>query len=289
MNISLELSGGRTRITPSLISKLWSNNYDVYIKCINGRFALPITYLLARLKRKPFVLWTGIWTCINKPLHKLFFLVTRYIYLHSDAIVVYGQHVKDYLISEGVEGKRIFLANHAVDNLLYNRKISDSEKKEIRSTLNIPSRSKVILYLGRLEAIKGLPYLIEAFSRLDNKDAVLVLAGDGSETEQLDKLVGDHGISDRVRFAGYVPVENAIYYYATAWVYVLPSITMPEGKETWGLVINEAMNQGTPIIATDAVGAAAGGLVQDGVNGYESFQNVIARLLRMQLKRSLQT
>jgi len=51
-------------------------------------------------------------------------------------------------------------------------------------------------------------------------------------------------------------------------VFVLPSITLPEGKEPWGLVVNEALNQGLPVIATDAVGAAAGGLVQDGINGF---------------------
>jgi glycosyltransferase involved in cell wall biosynthesis len=43
---------------------------------------------------------------------------------------------------------------------------------------------------------------------------------------------------------------------------------MPTGKEPWGLVVNEAMNQGVPVVATEAVGAAAGGLVQDGVNGF---------------------
>ncbi|HEY0989700.1 MAG TPA: glycosyltransferase family 4 protein, partial [Kofleriaceae bacterium] len=47
----------------------------------------------------------------------------------------------------------------------------------------------------------------------------------------------------------------------------LPSITTPLIKETWGLAVNEAMNQGAPVIATDAVGAAAGGLVVDGENG----------------------
>src|SRR6266550_5659365 len=52
---------GGTRITPTLIPKLWREPYDVFVKCINGRFALPVTYLISRLRRKPFVLWTGIW------------------------------------------------------------------------------------------------------------------------------------------------------------------------------------------------------------------------------------
>jgi glycosyltransferase involved in cell wall biosynthesis len=48
---------------------------------------------------------------------------------------------------------------------------------------------------------------------------------------------------------------------------VLPSITTRTFKEPWGLVVNEAFNQGVPVIATDAVGAAAGGLVQHGKTG----------------------
>ena len=55
--------------------------------------------------------------------------------------------------------------------------------------------------------------------------------------------------------------------YAAADVLVLPSIPTRTFREPWGLVVNEAMNQGLPVIASDAVGAAAGGLVRDGRNG----------------------
>jgi len=126
----------------------------------------------------------------------------------------------------------------------------------------------VVLYLGRLEEEKGLPYLLEAFASLRRDNAVLVLAGTGSEKGRLERLSQELGIAENVRFGGYVPPEKAVPYYSIAWVYVLPSITTPYGKELWGLVINEAFNQGVPVIATDAVGAAAGGLVQDGVNGF---------------------
>jgi glycosyltransferase involved in cell wall biosynthesis len=76
------------------------------------------------------------------------------------------------------------------------------------------------------------------------------------------------GIEDRVRFSGYVPPENTLPYYSMAHALVLPSITTRYGKELWGLVVNEAMNQGVPIIASDAVGAVAGGLVRNGENGF---------------------
>jgi glycosyltransferase involved in cell wall biosynthesis len=64
-----------------------------------------------------------------------------------------------------------------------------------------------------------------------------------------------------------VPTDQLYRYYALANVFVLVSRTTANGKEAWGLVINEAMNQGVPVIASDAVGAAAGGLVRDAATG----------------------
>jgi glycosyltransferase involved in cell wall biosynthesis len=96
---------------------------------------------------------------------------------------------------------------------------------------------------------------------------VLLLAGTGTQQSALEQHAMQLGIVHRIRFAGYIPVERIVPYYASAYVAVLPSITTPTGKECWGLVVNEAMNQGVPVIATNAVGAAAGGLLQHGVNG----------------------
>lgn len=277
---------GRTRVTPGLVKALWQTDYDVFIKCINGRFALPITYLIARLQRKPFILWTGIWMRLQTPAHRLFFPLTRYIYYHADAIVVYGEHVKRYLVTEGVPPERIFVAAHAVDNGTYAGVVTADQVAARRAALAVPARCKVILYLGRLEEVKGLTYLLDAFASLARDDAVLVLAGAGSFAARLRTLAVEKGIADRVRFAGYVPHTEAVQYYALAWASVLPSITLPTGKETWGLVVNEAFNQGVPVIATDAVGAAAGGLVQHGVNGFvvpERNANALAAALRLLL------
>jgi glycosyltransferase involved in cell wall biosynthesis len=124
-----------------------------------------------------------------------------------------------------------------------------------------------VLYVGRLERIKGLDILLTAFAKTEISDAVLVLAGTGSEQFALQQQAMRLGILPSVRFTGYIPVERMVSYYASACVAVLPSITTPTGKECWGLVVNEAMNQGVPVIATEAVGAAAGGLVQHGMNG----------------------
>jgi glycosyltransferase involved in cell wall biosynthesis len=260
---------GGTRFTPSLLFHLWKRDYEVYIKCITGRFVLPVTYFVARLRNKPFILWTGVWMRLQTKAHRVFYPFTRYIYRHADAIVVYGDHVKNYLVSEeGVPAKRIFVTTHAVDNEQYNLEVSEQEKYALRQELNIGPEQKIILYLGRLEENKGLPYLINAFALSKDTNSILVLAGAGSERVHLERLARENGIFDRVRFPGYIAIEKTVQYYATAWVFVLPSITMPTGKEPWGLVVNEAFNQGLPVIATDTVGAAAGGLIQDQVNGF---------------------
>lgn len=247
--------------------RLLQKKYHVYIASINGRFALPITYLIARYRRKPFILWTGIWMRIQTPAHRLFFRLTRYIYRHSNAVVVYGEHIRRYLISEGVDPGKIFIASHAIDNELYRKLVPFDTKIALRNKLEILPESKIILYLGRLEDGKGIPYLLEALRQCKDRDAVLVLAGDGEEREFLETQAREMGIIDKIRFAGYVPIEKAIEYYSIAWLFVLPSITTKTFKEPWGLVINEAFNQGVPVVVTDAVGAAAGGLVEDEING----------------------
>jgi glycosyltransferase involved in cell wall biosynthesis len=258
---------GHTRVSPTLPQRLLQNDYDVYIKCINGKFAIPITYLVARMRKKPFILRTGVWMRLLTPLHRLLYPVTKYLYHHSDAIVVYGSHVKRYLISEGVPAERIFVAGNAADNSLYGREVPAEEKTRLRQSLGVPLEQKIVLYVGRFEEVKGPRYLIDAFARLDRKDAVLVLVGSGSHADELQQQVASLGIADRVRFPGNVTPEETVAYFSIAWVDVVPSVTMPAGNETWGFVANEALNQGVPVIATTAVGAAAGGLVADGING----------------------
>ncbi len=273
------------RVTPSLVTELWKGDYDVFVKCINGRFALPATYLMARLRRKPFVLWTGIWMTLQTRFHRLAFPLTRWIYRHADAVVVYGEHVKRYLLGVGVAAEKIFVAAHAVHNPAYSRFVSEQERMALRTKLDL-GNNKIVLYLGRLEASKGLDYLVRAFALVNPDNAVLVVAGDGSLREGLKALAREQGIYEKTRFVGYVSPEDALIYYSIADLFVLPSVTMPTGKEPWGLVVNEAMNQGVPVVATDAVGAAAGGLIQDGVNGFVTPERDIA-VLAEAIKRVL--
>jgi glycosyltransferase involved in cell wall biosynthesis len=130
--------------------------------------------------------------------------------------------------------------------------------------------------VGRLEPEKGLDILIDALSRVP---AVrLVLAGSGGERSSLERLARDFGISGRVGFVGYMPQGRLPSLFEHVDFLVLPSVTTPSFKEPWGLVANEAMNAGLPVLATDAVGAVAGGLVIDGETGLVVPERDVERL-----------
>ncbi len=195
------------------------------------------------------------------------FPVTRLLMTSADAVVVYGDHVKRYLISEGVESSRIFVAAHAVDDSLYATEVSPNTLRDLRQKLRINNDRHVILFLARLELEKGVEHLLDAFAKLPCNDAVLVMAGRGSAEDKVRAKARSLRVEDRVRFVGYVKPTDTVPYYALATVFVLPSITTRTFKEPWGLVVNEALNQGVPVIATGAVGAVAGGLIQHGENG----------------------
>jgi glycosyltransferase involved in cell wall biosynthesis len=256
--------GSKFKITPRLFNLGWKK-CDAVIKTIDDRFAILFAFFAAKLHRKPFILWTGLWAHPQTTVHKLSFGLTKFIYRRSDAIITYGEHVRTYLIGLGIKQEKIFCSPHATDNAVYNRSVSDAEKKDLRGRLNLKEGQAVVLYVGRLEDGKGLEYLTEAMANIGKKASLLVV-GTGSKRDDLQRVCSDKGIS--TVFAGHVANEDLYLYYAAADIFVLPSVTTAHFKEPWGIVINEAMNQSCAIVTTNAVGAAAGGLVEDGINGF---------------------
>jgi glycosyltransferase involved in cell wall biosynthesis len=141
--------------------------------------------------------------------------------------------------------------------------ISDKEKHDLRERLGIDTRH-VVLYCGNLLELKGLGDLMPAFSEVlsQRDDVTLLLIGSGGDEAEYRAYCDAAGIGRRVVFAGFVDRTQLPPYYGIADLLVLPS-----RSEVWGLVINEAMACGVPVVTTDVVGAVPD-LVQEGVNGY---------------------
>lgn len=112
-----------------------------------------------------------------------------------------------------------------------------------------------VLYVGRLDANKGVHTLVRAFAILlddKNQGAVLEIVGEGPAEGDLQDLVEENGIEENVEFKGYVEHDDVRARYLEASVFVLPS----EIPENCPMTIIEALSQGTPIITTNIGGQA---------------------------------
>ena len=136
-------------------------------------------------------------------------------------------------------------------------------RETARTRLEIRDNANVILFVGRLHHVKGVKYLIKAMELIvrKNKNAKLMLVGDGEEREELESLVEKFGLKERVKFVGRVQNEEIPQYMVASDVLVLPSLS-----EGFPVTILEAMASGLSIVATTVGGLPE--IVKDGENGF---------------------
>jgi 1,2-diacylglycerol 3-alpha-glucosyltransferase len=121
-----------------------------------------------------------------------------------------------------------------------------------RRQFDLPAKRPMLLYVGRVAHEKNIGFLLRMFARLraQRSDALFVIAGEGPARESLTRLARDLGIAGSVRFIGYLDRRTELPdCYAAGDVFVFASRT-----ETQGLVLLEAMAQGTPVVSTAELG-----------------------------------
>lgn len=185
------------------------------------------------------------------------------IKLLFDFGVAGGRPHMRYLAQLGFPLNRIGRFYDVVDNSFYRNETERARQSpELRQICGLAK--SYFLYVGRLAPEKNVSAALRAFARYRELGGIwsFVLVGDGPEREALEKQSRELGLSEHVVFAGLKTAKETTAYYAFAGCFVLPSI-----REPWGLVVNEAMASGLPVIVSSRCGCAED-LIESGGNGY---------------------
>ena len=189
-------------------------------------------------------------------------IIPKSIYKYSDIIFATGQKSRQYFVSNGIPKEKIIVIPDTSETPAY-------KFEDIRVKYRIPKEKRIIMFMGRIMPEKGVRYLIEAYGSLSDdirNNTYLLVAGDGKELPRCRELVETLHL-ENVIFVGKVPPLTRGNYFSQCNIFVYPVTYYDGWVDVWGLTLNEAVQHGKIIIATDAVGSAYE-LIEDGVNGY---------------------
>jgi 1,2-diacylglycerol 3-alpha-glucosyltransferase len=192
-------------------------------------------------------------------------LLKRGILTEVDAAFVGGERHAQYLVKLGFSRDRVALGYDVVDNDYFRRGADAARERaaDLRATLQLPDR--FLLASARFIPKKNLIRLLDAYAmyrRQIGSDAWdLVVLGDGPERAQIEQRRSALGLEPYVWLPGFRQYPDLPAFYGLASAFILPSTT-----EQWGLVVNEAMASGLPVLVSHACGSAE--LVREGVSGF---------------------
>ena len=227
-------------------------------------------------------------------------LIKRIVVSSFSAGLAGGQLQREYLVTLGLPHDRVFTGYDVVDNEYFRQKAEEvrSQASEVRMKYGLPR--KYFLASARFVPKKNLPMLIRAYARYrkltgnrddgqrttDNRPWDLVLLGDGPLKTDLSRLISELRLHGHVHLPGFIQYRELPAYYALADVFVHASTT-----EQWGLVVNEAMATGLPVIVSSRCGCVPD-LVAEGKNGFtfnpesvEAFGKLMVGISRLSERR----
>jgi glycosyltransferase involved in cell wall biosynthesis len=207
-------------------------------------------------------------------------LYLRWFYTGVDAFCYIGRRARNHLKRFRVGDERLFYSPYTVDSDLFERHYQRADRAASRARLGFSDSTTVFLFSGKLIPRKRVGLILQAVELIgDRTRLALLVVGDGplaaDVIERGEKLLGN-----RFHFAGFVNQQRLGDFYAAGDVFILPS-----NYETWGLVVNEAMQFALPCIVSDRVGSSDD-LVEEGKTGFV-FRNGDAARLAAAMERCL--
>ncbi len=257
-------------INPGLWKLIRDGKFDAIYPCGYNFASAWIAILAAKRFGVPILLSSeayGLrslrnWEVQSKWRLQLKRLRARLILSLGDAFLALSSGAAAHLKELGLREDRVFLARYEVDNDWWKARADEVNREAVRRDWKIPPSSPVVLFCAKMQKWKAPHDLLEAFALANHPDSYLVFAGEGPLRNSIEERARALGISDRVRMLGFVNQSQLPAVYCAADLLVLPSL-----YEGFGLVVNEAMLCGCPVVISDCVGAKYD-LVREGENGH---------------------
>lgn len=272
-------------LNPSLSKLIRTGGFDAVYLCGYYFASAWIAILAAKWSRTPIIFGTDghrlrTWDSQSALQLWLKKLRVRQVLGLGDVVLAGSSGTVAYLKSLGLPEQRILLARNVVDNEWWNQRAAEVSPAAARASWNISASAPVVLCCAKLQPWKRPQELLEAFGRANVEGSLLVFAGDGPLCKELEARAQALGLAARVRMLGFVNQSKLPSVYRAADLLVLSS-----EHEAFGLVVNEAMICGCPVVVSDRVGARYD-LVQEGVTGFvypSGDVDALARILRKHL------
>ncbi len=185
--------------------------------------------------------------------------VLRFVYSFVDHAFYVGENNRKYFLAHGLKDRQLSFAPHAIDNARFGSEEAVAKGKSWRKDLGYTDNEIVMAFAGKIYHVKNMISFSRQFADYAtlNPDCKLrlLIIGNGEQ----ESLLANHAFIKRLPFQNQSKMPEI---YNIGDIVVLPSVS-----ETWGLVVNEAMAAGKPVVVTDKVGCAID-LVEQGKNGF---------------------
>ena len=238
---------------PDLWKFVRQGNFDA-VFCLTGyiRASFWIAYFASKLSRSAFIFGTDATTLTpldrrmwKRRVKRLFWPV---LYRLASQVIAPSTGTRELLRSLGIPEERVALLPFVVDNDWWHAQSAQVDRNSIRASWGAEPDTAVVLFCAKLQPWKRPLDLVQAFAKANVTNSLLLLAGDGPLKEELQAEVARLGISDRVRFLGFVNQTQLPALYTAADVMVLPS-----EYDACPVVVCEAMLCGCPVVISDQI------------------------------------
>lgn len=235
--------------------------YDLVV-CYDYSTATAIKLItLCKILRVPYVInCDGVMLTAHG--NKIKDCIKTFVIRGASAYLASGQYAKKYFLKYGAKEELIHIHTFSAlqEEDILKELPSEEEKNELRQELGLPIDKKIAIAVGRFIPLKRYDILLRMWNTMDD-DSILLLVGGGPEYDSYKKILEDEGINN-VLLEPFHLKEELLKYYKASDVFVHPT-----SYDVWGLVVNEAMACGLPVVVSDACVAGLE-LVERGQNGY---------------------